>query len=82
MTRAMWIMLGLVTVLTAWIFVQGILVGRLASSTETRRFRPLWILVPPLAPLAAFRAGSRVVPLVWLTLGVTYAILQTWALRY
>ena len=64
--------------LAAWMFVHATLLIRAASPYRASfgwllRF-VLALVLPPLGPVLAFRAGARARPLLWLALALAYGL--------
>ncbi|QQR91604.1 MAG: hypothetical protein IPJ88_07750 [Myxococcales bacterium] len=71
------ITLGLFTgVGAAWLATHFALVFMTVLGTKINLIWRLLALVPPLTPIAAWVKGSRVFPVLWFLLGLSYLVLR------
>lgn len=66
--------LAIVVALAVWVTVHVILAAALALSSR-KRLAALAFLVPPAAPIVAFRAHERALGVLWLVAGIAYLAL-------
>lgn len=66
-----WIALG-----ALWLFVHALLLARCLRARELSRGLKLLALLPIATPIVAWRAGSRVLAGLWLSVGLLYAWLR------
>lgn len=79
MTEAIAIYLGLTISLAALVVLYVANVLRTFASPPDRAPHPVLALFPPMTPVVAWRAGSRVLPVLLVMAAVAYVALQIWA---
>jgi hypothetical protein len=71
-----WLLSAWVVTGAALLFAHAVVTWQGLSAKELSRRARLAALVPPLAPLVAWRAGHRIAPIAWATLLLSYATLR------
>ncbi len=74
MTGRAWLLLSWVLVGAAVLVVHAVVLWQLRSVGWRAKVAAL--LIPPIAPALAWRAGRRVAPILWAVLVVTYVALR------
>lgn len=76
MTGRVWLLLAWVLVGAAVLVAHAAVLWQLRGSELDWRARLAALLVPPLAPVLAWRAGRRASPIAWALLVITYVVLR------
>ncbi len=75
MSGRAWLLLSWVLVGAVVLFAHAVVLWQLRNAG--RRIVLAAILIPPAAPVLAWREGRRVAPALWLALVATYVVLRT-----
>ena len=67
-----WILVGLVISGAAWLAIHVALLIRAAGAGRIRPAVRVLALLPPVAPVLAWAAGSRALVVCWILVGATY----------
>lgn len=76
MTSTAWLLLSWILVGAAFLFVHLVAVVQALRARSVRLGVRLLALIPPVAPVLAWIAGRRVVPVLWCAILVTYVVLR------
>lgn len=77
MTANAWLLLSWVLAGAAVLVAHAVVLAQALRAPELDgRWRAAALLLPPAAPVAAWVAGRRVAPVLWLALVVLYAVLR------
>lgn len=76
MTSTAWLLLSWILVGAAFLFVHLVAVFQALRARGLRLWVRLLAFVPPAAPVLAWVAGARVVPVLWCAILVTYVVLR------
>jgi hypothetical protein len=71
-----WLLLAWIVVGTAVLIVHALVVWRGVRAKQLSWTWRLLALVPPAAPVVAWRAGHRALPIVWGVLVIGYVVLR------
>lgn len=76
MPSATWLLLFWTLTGAAWLFVHVMAIVRVLGSKELEARWKWAALVPPITAWAAWKAGRRVIAVVWAALAVLYVVLR------
>jgi hypothetical protein len=73
---ATWLLVFWTLTFAAWLLTHIVALVRVLRSTSLEQKWKWWSMFPLATPWASWKAGARVVAIIWVSLGVLYIVLR------